>query len=519
MINRGEKYYYPLLLVINAVLLYFFLFKLQILPLGWDTQFHLNRIEELYRSLKDGHLFSSTGTYTFSNIGLAINRFYPYLFLYLFAILRFVFNPIIAYTVASLLLTLASFLISYYAIKNLNYSRKSAFLFSILYNNGGYLLLQINQRGDIAEYIALILLPVIFMGGIKIFDSISHLWWWLPIGLILVAYDHILSTILFSAFLLLLFILEYKKINLMVIKRLLISGVVIILACLPLLLRMTWAQKQTSIIVPIVPDTLIHEAVSPSTLIINSFNNASPTNLLDVNLGIITLVAGITGLLVFKTIHKELIKFEILGLLFVFLSTNLFPWFIFQDTPIHVIQFPWRFMGIATFCFSFVLSQIIVKKSSKLIFPIWLIICAISFTYVYQYAYGPSVKLAAKDANTYNKVVTNAIYTDYMPQSVLEGKNATQLFRSKLSVHRHIAYINGQRVNLKNTQIIPKHNAIEYRLTNLKPGQKNKVQLPVLNYGKNYSKKGIRVTASTSGETEVTFIPEKTKQNIIIYLS
>ena len=83
-----QKYGYIGLLVINAMLLYLYLFKIRAIPLGWDTQFHLNRIEELYRSIQSGHLFSSTGTYAFSRIGLAINRFYPYLFLYVWWIIE-----------------------------------------------------------------------------------------------------------------------------------------------------------------------------------------------------------------------------------------------------------------------------------------------------------------------------------------------------------------------------------------------------------------------------------------------
>ena len=70
-------------------------------------------------------------------------------------------------------------------------TKKVAFLFSILYNNGGYLLLQISQRGDIAEYIALIFLPLIFMGYEKLFDYNSKKWLWLSIGMICVGYAHI----------------------------------------------------------------------------------------------------------------------------------------------------------------------------------------------------------------------------------------------------------------------------------------------------------------------------------------
>ena len=204
-----KKYGYLGLLVIDAMLLYLYLFKIRAIPLGWDTQFHLNRIEELYRSIQSGHLLSSTGTYAFSRIGLAINRFYPYLFLYLFAILQFFLEPIVAYNLGCFLLTLASLLVSYFSIKSLTNSKKTAFLFSVLYNNSGYLLLQISMRGDIAEYIALLLFPVIFVGGKKIFDPGSRQWMWLPVGMILVCYTHILSMILFALFLGCIYVSDY----------------------------------------------------------------------------------------------------------------------------------------------------------------------------------------------------------------------------------------------------------------------------------------------------------------------
>ena len=274
-----RKYGYIGLFAINALLLYVYLFKARVIPLGWDTQFHLNRIEELYRSIQSGHLFSSTGTYTFSSIGLAINRFYPYLFLYLFALLRFILDPIVAYNLGCFLLTLASLLISYFSIKSLTNSKKTAFLFSILYNNSGYLLLQISMRGDIAEYIALLLLPLIFLGGERIFDSWSQQWLWLPIGMVLVCYTHILSVILFAFFLGCVYLLEYKQINLLVVKRLIISVGITILFCLPLLITMLRAREKASVIVPIVPDVLINEAVSPSSLLYNSLNNAIPNSL------------------------------------------------------------------------------------------------------------------------------------------------------------------------------------------------------------------------------------------------
>lgn len=513
-----QKYGYIGLLVINAMLLYLYLFKIRAIPLGWDTQFHLNRIEELYRSIQSGHLFSSTGTYAFSRIGLAINRFYPYLFLYLFATLQFFLKPIVAYNLGCFLLTLASLLISYFSIKSLTNSKKTAFLFSVLYNNSGYLLLQISMRGDIAEYIALLLFPIIFVGGKKIFDPGSRQWMWLPVGMILVCYTHILSMILFALFLGCIYVLDYKQINLLMVKRLSVSVIITVLFCLPLLITMLMARSKTAVIIPIVPDVLINEAVSPSNLLYNSLNNAIPNSLLDVNLGLVAAIAGMIGILTFKRRNRELKIMEALGLFFTFLATNLFPWFVFQNTPVHIIQFPWRFLGLATFCFSLVFAELCSKRPNCFVYLLALIICTISFTYMHQYIYNSQATQRISSDSYYKQVAADAVYTDYMPISTLKGMNHTKVFRSKLDVHKHIATVNGQQVKLPQENIISKYNTIQYKVTNLKRGKINKVVLPVLNYGKNYSTHDIRTQVSARGETEVIFVAKRSAQVIKVYV-
>ncbi len=513
-----KKYGYLGLLVINAMLLYLYLFKIRAIPLGWDTQFHLNRIEELYRSIQSGHLLSSTGTYTFSRIGLAINRFYPYLFLYLFATLQFFLKPIVAYNLGCFLLTLASLLISYFSIKSLTNSKRTAFLFSVLYNNSGYLLLQISMRGDIAEYIALLLFPVVFVGGKKIFDPGSRQWMWLPVGMILVCYTHILSMILFALFLGCIYVLDYKQINLLMVKRLSVSIIITVLFCLPLLITMLMARSKTAVIIPIVPDVLINEAVSPSNLLYNSLNNAIPNSLLDVNLGLVVAIAGMVGILTFKHRNRELKIMEALGLFFTFLATNLFPWFVFQNTPVHIIQFPWRFLGLATFCFSFVFAELCPKKSDRLIGLLAVMICTVSFTYMHQYIYNSQATQRISNDSCYKQVATDAVYTDYMPTATLKDLDYTKVFHSKQNVHKHIATVNGQQVKLPQKSIISKYNVIQYKLTNLKRGRTNKVILPVLNYGKNYSTHGVRTQVSARGETEVTFVAKSSTQVIKVYV-
>ena len=117
-----KSVYYIIIFFLNSLLIFALIFKSHGITLGWDTQFHINRIEEIVRSLEDGHVLPSHGTYAFSHVGLAVNYFYPYLFLYPFAILKILFNPLFGYNVTLFLITFIGFVISYLTIRKLEFN-------------------------------------------------------------------------------------------------------------------------------------------------------------------------------------------------------------------------------------------------------------------------------------------------------------------------------------------------------------------------------------------------------------
>ncbi|MGC3549484.1 hypothetical protein ACPTGT_12390, partial [Enterococcus faecium] len=53
--------------------------------------------------------------------------------------------------------------------------------------------------------------------------------------------------------------------------------------------------------------------------------------------------------------------------------TNLFPWFLFQKTPISMLQFPWRILGIQIFFSSMNITLVFMKKTMNKKYS-WLII-------------------------------------------------------------------------------------------------------------------------------------------------
>ncbi|WP_053069103.1 hypothetical protein [Limosilactobacillus mucosae] len=94
--------------------------------IGWDSSFHLNRIEELAQSIKSGHILSSSGSFAFQHVGLAVNKFYPYLFLYPFALMRLLINPVKAYLIVLFIFVFISFVISYKCIQAITKSKRQA---------------------------------------------------------------------------------------------------------------------------------------------------------------------------------------------------------------------------------------------------------------------------------------------------------------------------------------------------------------------------------------------------------
>lgn len=191
--NAIKKFSLLLFFIISAIIVLYPLLKLNAIPYGWDQRFHLNRIEEIAISLKSGHLFPTNGLHSFSNYGLAVNSFYPYLFLYPFAIVRLLLSPIHAYVLVLLGYVVLSQIISYLCARRIPQIKHAALLFSTLYNFSGYALLQIEMRADLGEYFALIFLPIAFVGAYSLLIKDSNDWIWLPIGMSAIAYSHILS--------------------------------------------------------------------------------------------------------------------------------------------------------------------------------------------------------------------------------------------------------------------------------------------------------------------------------------
>ena len=170
-----------------------YFFKSKLLMISGDGYFHFSQAEEIYQNLRHGVPFTFIATHTFNSTGVGNFLFYPTVFLYPWAVLRFFFSAITAYNLWYAGLLLGTFIIAYYCM--LDYSRSSSrgVFFALLYGLAPYHLYTGNYNFVLGEYIMYTFLPIAFLGFYHVFKGDYRKWPLLAIGITLILYSHLLS--------------------------------------------------------------------------------------------------------------------------------------------------------------------------------------------------------------------------------------------------------------------------------------------------------------------------------------
>lgn len=159
-----------------------------------DSSFQLSRANEIYQNLKHGGLFTFIATHCFSQSGVGTFLFYPSIFIYPLALLRFVFNPVTSIWIWIGLFLFLTLLISFYSMlsfSNGNYRR--SYIFAIIYTVVPYHIYLGIWNGTYGEYIAYTFLPIVFLGIYEVLWRNVDRWYILTLGISLICYSHILS--------------------------------------------------------------------------------------------------------------------------------------------------------------------------------------------------------------------------------------------------------------------------------------------------------------------------------------
>ncbi len=356
---------------------------------GHDLPFHLLRIEGIYHGLMQGSFPVKIHPVWAQDYGYAVGVFYGDAFLYIPAMLRILgFSIQTSYKYFVTLINLGTVLISYFSFKRMFQNDKAGILGSLLYSFSLYRLADVYTRAAIGEYTALMCLPLVLYGFYMIYTQKSftkreaaRYAITVACGLTGVIQSHILSCEMLVVFIILICVILYKKTFRMQTFLTLASGAGITLLMnlgflVPFLsyfndsIRINspeWKEKASVFIQ--------NQGMFPAQLFgfMNSYNGGSWSTEAGISsevgysLGIALVIGTMLCIYILLCCPKEegdnnrkpAALCCILGLLALYMSSCYFPWDALAasgeiaGTLVGNLQFPWRFLAIATILLTF----------------------------------------------------------------------------------------------------------------------------------------------------------------------
>lgn len=326
---------------------------------GHDSFFHLKRFTAINKAFNDGFYPFYIDTESYNGYGYATNLFYADIMLVPFALLINVFGLINAYKI----LLFSSFffcaLISYYSFKKVINDKLPATIFALLYSFALYRLIDVSERGALGELLSFLFIPVVFWGAYEIIFRDYRKWYIIGIGFACLILSHLLSALMVFM-VLCIFLLIYIKHFISEPKRflyLIYAGILSILLSafflFPMLEQMldnTFWYKTN----PFVSD-IAEKTISVRWLVYGMFSGLNDGPQRIPNIGLLLIIPLMTRVFIHKN-KSTLLRFAdigtIIGFGLLFVGTSLFPWHTFPFNKLSIIQFPWRFVEIATFLFA-----------------------------------------------------------------------------------------------------------------------------------------------------------------------
>lgn len=345
--------------LLSFLSLYIVYFRNGNILIGDDYHFHQNRIEGLALSLQQGTLLTKISYFFIGGYGYASSLFYPDFYLYFPAILRACGASLASsFIIFAIAINMGTFVITYLSGRWMALSKGKSYLFSLLYTLSIYRLQDFLNRQAIGELLAMSFFPLVLVSLYYLKNGNYKKWPILTLAMTGIGLAHFISLEIISIFIACYILLNarifFKKQPIIAILK--AAGLTILLLAfylLPVFEQMAHVTFQ----VTSNPLTMISDrSYSVGELFVNSFKN-SVFHASSANIGIILLI----GLVVYtislfkkSSANRDLI---VLALFFMLMTTNLFPWQLFNQTPLNTIQFPWRFLSIVTLLLSYLVAN------------------------------------------------------------------------------------------------------------------------------------------------------------------
>ncbi|MDR0906264.1 MAG: hypothetical protein LBN00_08860 [Oscillospiraceae bacterium] len=403
-----------------------------VLPWAHDIHFHLTRIEGVYQGLLSGQFPVRINPAFLNGYGYADPIMYPPLFLYFPALLRILgFSPLTSYQVFIFAVNLMTAGISYLCAKRFFKSGDVALFAMLAYTLCLYRLICIFTRAAVGEIIGMAFLPCVFLGMYELLrGDAKHAKWLLTAGFVGLINCHVLSALIAAeaCFVILLFNL----------KRFFTAERVLALAeaAAATLLLTLWVIVPmlhigtTDLNVRYAAFDSYNHAVYPVELFATFIKaDGLSEELKSPFTGMPLTVGGIFGLGLIIYMYIRFAKrdrdqsgvrgafFLALGALFA--ASTLFPWRLAAELPVVgrllvSVQFPWRYLGIASVGLAVVLTCGVAHfaESAEKHRHAILFVCALAVIFAvspYYDNYLQNDKLTAALADSYAKPNTTML--------------------------------------------------------------------------------------------------------------
>ncbi|MCT4378886.1 hypothetical protein EFM21_06915 [Leuconostoc falkenbergense] len=416
-----KKHFYNIWLICGMIMLSI----LYCLPLFYNQNLRAFNNQDLLfhltRTIGISNVLSSPVNFlNYADHGTMANTFYPWIFLFpLFILYKLTGSIVIGYKLFFLIITFATMVIAYFSVHSITKNRNSAFLFSVLYSFSLYRTTDLYYRSSFGEVLAMSFLPLVVLGFYQVIFGDYTKWYWLTLSVSALLYTHLLSAAVMVIMLLVAFICAVYSMNQLKqrLKSLVLSGTLFILVALGFIVPFIIRSHENSLSVP---PLFKLQGNNLGDLFLFSLNNNIGMN----SIGITTTVALVITIVYYLKHRANLSNFKHLifysAIIVLILSSSLFPWSIFNGTPIAQIQFVWRLNAFSTVMILMAFSIIVlpnVNLSKGAILSIVAFVVLINFSSL-NALYNDPQKIFTNltESRSTNDMVADYYHSDYSPK-------------------------------------------------------------------------------------------------------
>lgn len=356
-IDPFDRYsYFLLFLSLMSVFIIYVCFPENRLYYGPDSSFHYARIEALVESLKDGRFPVYIDYTRVDGYGYGAKLFYSDFLLLPVAILSLFFSLAVSFKIYLFFIFVLSGHFTYRAVFKIFKSKYISVLASLLITFSYYKLYSLTYRGALGEILSYVFIPLVVIGSYELIKGNSQKWYLFSIGFALLLMSHLLTSLL-TGLMLIPFFLFYARHFFKEKKRL----KHFIYACIGVLVLSSYG------LLPMFEQLRATEFflktqsawASPAQtklsleLLFKAGLAGMPTFAGVIGIGFLLPILLLMRFFVRGVNNKKLLWIAdcclLVGLLFLFLISELAPWGRFPLNLLTVIQFPWRLFEYVTF--------------------------------------------------------------------------------------------------------------------------------------------------------------------------